>query len=97
MWIRLYKSLTNEYFRNPTGDDSGPWCYTTDDKVIWEPCFDMEIFDKFEYCKDPENYKYEEPEVITSGPFPLPEPETDGGAEDDVTGGVKCYLLRVWI
>jgi len=55
----------------------------------------MEIFDKFEYCKDPENYKYEEPEVITSGPFSLPEPETDGGAEDDVTGDVKCNFLRV--
>ena len=48
----------------------------------------MEIFDKFEYCKDPENYIYEEPEVHTSEPFPLPEPETDSGAEEDVKGGV---------
>ena len=55
----------------------------------------MEIFDKFEYCKDPDNYKYEEPEVITSGPFPLPEPKTASGAEDDVTGTVKCSFIMI--
>lgn len=56
----------------------------------------MEIFDKFEYCKDPENYKYEEPEVITSGPFPLPEPRAETGAEDDaVTGGVKFNFIFI--
>ena len=52
----------------------------------------MEIFDKFEYCKDPENYKYEEPEVHTSEPFPLPEPKTDNGADEDVTGSVFSDL-----
>ena len=52
----------------------------------------MEIFDKFEYCKDPDNYKYEEPEVHTSEPFLLPEPDTDDGADDDVTGSVFSDL-----
>ena len=55
----------------------------------------MEIFDKFEYCKDPDNYKYEEPEVITSGPFLLPEPETYSDTEDGVTGGLECSCILI--
>ena len=36
--VPKWKLFVKLYLRNPTGDESGPWCYTTDPDVIWEPC-----------------------------------------------------------
>lgn len=32
------KGLTENYCRNPDGEDEGAWCYTTDPDVRWEYC-----------------------------------------------------------
>ena len=56
----------------------------------------MEIFDKFAYCKDPENYKYEEPEIHTSEPFPLPDATVPSPIEDDTITGPTIHPKYVF-
>ncbi|CBY06740.1 unnamed protein product [Oikopleura dioica] len=43
-----FKQDSHNFCRNPTNDEDGPWCYTTDPEVKWDRC-------PVAQCKEPAN------------------------------------------